>query len=392
MVVKTIFWLLVSVLLYTYIGYSLVLLFTSLLSRRKKSKTFTVKNDNDLPAITFLIAAYNEREIVPEKVKNTFEIDYPKEKVFQLWVTDGSTDGTEDILRDIENLEVIHNPQRKGKTAAINRGMKFVKTPFTIFSDANTLIAPESARLLIREFDNPKVGCVAGEKRINFYSFDNAVSTGEGIYWKYESLIKHLESQVGSTICAAGELYAIKSSLFRKVDEDIILDDFIVSTNTIKEGYSIKYIPDAYAIEKASLNISEEMKRKRRIAAGSFQVLFRYTDLLNFIRHPRFSFMYISHKVLRWLIVPFAIFIIPIFNILILFDTPSIVYLATMVIQTLFISLSLMGWLVQNTKTRHKSLFLPYYLVVMNLSVIKGFWMYIRRKHNVTWEKSARQT
>jgi len=389
MIIKISFWFLISILLYTYVGYTVILFLVSLLSKQKNKNT---PKTFDQPSVTFLIAAYNEKDSALEKVKNTFEANYPKEKIYQIWVTDGSTDGTENILKGIENVEVYHDPIRKGKTAALNRGMCFVKTPFTIFSDANTFISSESINLLIKGFENPKVGCVAGEKRITSDSTDNAVSSGEGAYWRYESLIKKLESESGSALSAAGELYAIRTELFKPIKDDVILDDFIISTNIIKEGFSIKYIPEAYASEKASLTITEEKKRKSRIAAGGFQVLFRYTYLLNVFRFPKLALQYISHKLLRWVFVPISIFIIPLLNVLILLNDSNPIYQITLSVQIIILVLAIIGSMFQNTKIRIKSFFLPYYLIMMNLSVIQGFWKYIRGNHNVIWEKSIRQT
>ncbi|MGP8320680.1 MAG: glycosyltransferase, partial [Methanosarcinaceae archaeon] len=160
------------------------------------------KNQNSTyePDVTLFVAAYNEIEFVDKKVNNSFSLDYPKEKLHHIWITDGSNDGTPEALNKYDNIIVYHNADRKGKIGAINRGMNFVKTPIVIFSDANSMLNKQSIRHIVSEFQNSVVGCVAGEKRIITKDKDNAVNAGEGIYWKYESFIKKCESKINSAI------------------------------------------------------------------------------------------------------------------------------------------------------------------------------------------------
>lgn len=393
MLIKTIFWILIGTVIYCYAGYTIILAVISWIKYRKKRSIEADIADSDLPPITFVIAAYNERTLAPEKIMNSFAVDYPESKVFQLWATDGSDDGTPDILNGIDQLEVQHQPIRKGKTAALNRVMPLVKTPVTIFSDANTTVSQTSAKLIAKEFLDPMVGCVVGEKRILSDQSDDAVSSGEGAYWRYESLIKRLESESGSALSAAGELYAIRTELYQKIDEDIILDDFVESIGIRQKGYKLKYNPDAFAIEKASINITEEKKRKRRIAAGAFQTLFRYPGFMNPFRNCYLAFQYISHKVLRWIVVPFAVFLIPFLNLFIVLKVDNnTIYQVIFILLMFFFAIALLGWLIKNKKLKEKIIFIPYYILMMNISILEGFWLYLTRRQNVVWEKSTRQT
>ena len=254
------------------------------------------------------VAAYNEKDYVDAKVKNSFEMQYPREKIHQVWVTDGSNDGTPDILRKFKDkgIEVYHEDARGGKIGAMNRGMQFIKTPIVIFSDGNTMLGKESVQRIVDMFKDPKVGCVSGEKRIFSKDADAAVGS-EGIYWKYESKLKKWDAELYSVVGAAGELFAVRTDLFQEVEKDTLLDDFIISLRIAMKGYTIQYDPEAYAIESASANVQEELKRKIRIAAGGIQSIVRLSPLLNPFKYGTLSFQYISHRVLRWTVAPVAL-------------------------------------------------------------------------------------
>ncbi len=257
--------------------------------------------------MTLFIAAYNECDYVAGKVKNSLELDYPREKLHMVWITDGSDDGTPDLLKQYEGLEVTHLPERNGKIGAMNRGMKLVRTPIVIFSDANTMLGRESVRRIVQLFSDPKVGCVSGEKRIISKDKDTAAGAGEGLYWKYESALKRWDAELYSVVGAAGELFAIRTELYEEVEGDTLLDDFMISLRVAQRGYVIQYDPEAYAIEHASANVREELKRKIRISAGGIQSIIRLRSLLNIFRYGTLSFQYISHRVLRWTLAPLSL-------------------------------------------------------------------------------------
>ena len=257
---KILFWLLLFIIVYTYLGYG-ILLFIIIKIRRffKIGQKETIDATYE-PEVTLFIAAYNEKDYVAAKMKNTLELEYPKEKLNIIWVTDGSDDGTPDLLKAYPNTTVHHLDARNGKIGAMNRGMEFVKTPIVIFSDANTNLGKESIRRIVNLFGNPKVGCVSGEKRIIDKESDVASGAGEGIYWKYESQLKKWDAELYSVVGAAGELIAIRTKLYRHVEKDTLLDDFMISLRVAQDGYTIQYDPEAYAIETASANVKEELK------------------------------------------------------------------------------------------------------------------------------------
>lgn len=390
---EIIFWIALFIIFYSYLGYG-ILLFIIIKIRRILgiAKPFT-GNNNYQPEVTLFVAAYNEKDYVDEKVKNSFSLNYPKEKVRQVWVTDGSDDGTPDILRKYDGVEVYHVDERGGKIGAMNRGMKFVKSPIVIFSDGNTTLGEESVQEIVNLFKDPKVGCVSGEKRIYNKDSDAAAGAGEGIYWKYESTLKKWDAELYSVVGAAGELFAIRTELWQEVEKDTLLDDFIISLRVAMSGYTIQYNPEAYAIESASANVKEELKRKVRISAGGIQSVVRLRSLLNVFKYGTLSFQYISHRVLRWTLTPLLLLcIIPINLVLALYGGMSINNIYTLLFfwQVLFYVAALLGWFLENRKIKVKILFIPYYFFIMNLSVFLGFRRYLKGNQSVNWERAKR--
>lgn len=390
---KILFALLLSIVFYAYIGYGILLYFIIKIRRIIGLGKQIPVDPGYEPDVTLFIAAYNEKDFIAEKVKNSRELDYPSEKLHMVWVTDGSDDGTPDELRKYPGVEVHHLQQRSGKIGAMNRGMKFVKTPVVVFCDANTMLGKESIRRIVTLFSNPKVGCVSGEKRIFSKDKDAAAGAGEGLYWKYESTLKKWDAELYSVVGAAGELFAIRTELYREVERDTLLDDFMISLRVAQDGYTIQYDPEAYAIETASANVKEELKRKIRISAGGIQSVVRLRSLLNVFKYGTLSFQYISHRVLRWTLAPLALlFLIPVGLILALNEgILNLGLFSTLFwLQILFYLSALLGWYLENRSIRVKLLFVPYYFFIMNLSVFLGFIRYIKGSQTVNWERAKR--
>ncbi|QGY45689.1 glycosyltransferase [Maribellus comscasis] len=390
---EILFWLALFIIFYSYLGYG-ILLYAIIKTRRALglSKPYSENEDYE-PEVTLFVAAYNEKDYVDEKVKNSFSLNYPKEKVKHVWVTDGSDDGTPDLLRKYAGVEVYHLDERGGKIGAMNRGMQFVKTPIVIFSDGNTNLGEDSIREMVNLFRNPKVGCVSGEKRIYSKDADAAAGAGEGLYWKYESTLKKWDAELYSVVGAAGELFAIRTELWQEVEKDTLLDDFIISLRVAMSGHTIQYNPNAYAIETASANVKEELKRKVRISAGGIQSVVRLYPLLNIFRYGTLSFQYISHRVLRWTLTPLLLLLIIPVNLILAVNSGmeiSNIYTLLFFGQVLFYIMALTGWFLENRKIKVKILFVPYYFFIMNLSVFLGFKRYIKGNQSVKWERAKR--
>ncbi len=388
------FWILFFILVYTYVGYA-SLLFVLLKLKKKLFPNRFIKTDKNYePEVCLFVTAFNEKDFIHQKVANSFSLDYPKEKVQYVWVTDGSDDGTPDLLKEYEKLEVYHLNERRGKMHAMNRGVKFVKAPIIIFSDTNTILGNQSIREIVAKFSNEKTGCVAGEKRIVEKDADAAAGAGEGLYWKYESWVKNMDAELNSAVGAVGELFAIRTNLFEDVETDTLLDDFIISLRIAQKGYHIAYTPNAFAEETASLNVKEELKRKVRIAAGGVQTIFRLKSLLNPFKNGMLTWQYFSHKVLRWTLAPISLFLIFFVNLLIIEQQGSWgefrFYPVFFYLQVLCYLLAVVGWYFENRQLRFKILFVPYYFVFINYASIRGILRYFKGKQSVIWEKSKR--
>lgn len=383
------------IVFYTYAGYALllsVLLFFKKMFSAKKIYVASIKED--LPNICLFVTAYNEASYVDLKVRNMLALNYPTSKIQYLWITDGSDDGTPEKLNQYPGMEVHHLPERNGKINAMNRGMQFVKAPIVIFSDSNTILCPESVSIIVQTFSDPKVGCIAGEKRIISNKSDGAAGSGENMYWKFESWVKRMDSELNSAVGAVGELFAIRTALYTTVEDDTILDDFIISLRIAEKGYRIAYTPDAYAIETASVNVAEELKRKVRIAAGGLQTIVRLKELLNPFRFGWLSVQYISHKALRWTVAPLALFSLFFVNFLILLNEPgaevSVFYSAFFYLQSFMYMLALVGLVLERRKIRFKLLFVPFYFTAINYASIRGWVRFLKGNQSVRWEKSKR--
>ena len=383
------------VVFYTYIGYGLL----AWLLVKFRGKRGVASNLSELPHVTIIVPAYNERDYLPGKLQNCLAQDYPADRLHLLFVIEGSTDGSAEFLaqQQVSNLRILSGMERLGKIAAMNRAMQQVKTPITIFTDANTQLNHEAVSRLVSRFTDG-VGAVTGEKRIQVDNAESAAGSGEGFYWRYESFLKKIDAELHSIVGAAGELFAIRTDLYETVEPDTLLDDFIISLRIAGRGYRVEYAPDAYAFERPSHSVSEEKKRKVRIAAGGFQAMKRLAYLLNVSKYGLLSFQYVSHRVLRWAVTPFCLPLLLVLNGLILvvlqtgntYPVTEIYWWIMLLGQSIFYVAAYVGYVLENRQTRWKLTFVPFYFVFMNWCVLLGFARFNRGNLSGVWEKSKR--
>ncbi len=400
--IKVFFWICLVLCIYTYAGYGVILYLMVCLKRWLKSKSQTpeLPVDENLPEVTLLICAFNEQEVIEEKMKNTNNLDYPSDKLHIMWVTDGSTDNTNEYLKAYPNVQIVFSPERRGKTAALNHGISEVKTPLTVLTDANTMINREAIREIVRCFMDPQVGCVAGEKRVMARTEGDVAAEGEGLYWKYESTLKRWDSELYSAMGAAGELNAIRTNLYQPMPEEALLDDFVMSMRMVDEGYKIAYTSKAYALEYGSANLEEEGKRKRRIAAGGLQSLWWLRSmLLPFTTQQGkrqgwsrwlVAFQLLSHRVLRWTITPIAMMALIPLNVALVMMKAGTVYTVVWILQLLFYLAALGGYMLEQHGRKNKLLYVPYYFLFMNINVFRGMHYLRTHQGGGAWEKAKR--
>ena len=364
---KLLFFFSTITLAFIYVFYGIIIRLLNQLSKNKKQD----QNLNfELPEVAFLITAYNEEEVIREKLINTLSLNYPADKLKVYVNSDGSDDKTNTIVSQFEKVKLLWKSERKGKTAAINRALPLIEEPIVIFSDANVMLNSEAILEMVKHYAQKNVGGVSGEKRVIANNLSSASGT-EGLYWKYESFLKREDAKLKTLIGAAGELFSIRSNLFIPLPEDTILDDFMISMNIIKQGYRIAYEPEAYAKETPSLNISEEYKRKVRIGAGGLQSVLRLGIFLNPFSNFTIMFQYFFHRFSRWILSPILIPLAFISN-LFLIEVNNL-YLWIFIAQLIFHLSALLGWYFDRKKIHYEVFFIPFSFNIMYYCILAGW-------------------
>lgn len=383
-------WVSLFIVFYAFAGYGMLLFILIKIKRLINGKPLLPGVDN-LPSCTLIVAAYNEEDFIEQKIKNSLELIYPENKLQHIFITDGSTDATAQIVSQYPEIIHMHSAARMGKMAAVHRAVAAVTTDVMVFTDANTFLNKEAIINICRHYSDARAGAVAGEKRVHIAAAADATA-GEGFYWKYESKLKVWDSELYSVVGAAGELFSVRTNLYQPVPSSAIIDDFMISMLIAKKGYKIVYEPEAYALETASQDVKEELKRKIRIAAGGMQSIIWLKSLLNPFPMPVLSFQYISHRVLRWTVVPFLMMLALLLNILIVLHSGSpFIYKALLAAQVAFYGMSLLGWLLEAREIKVKIFFIPYYFCMMNYAVVMGIFRYARGRQSAVWEKAKRK-
>jgi cellulose synthase/poly-beta-1,6-N-acetylglucosamine synthase-like glycosyltransferase len=388
-ILQIIFWISLVILFYCYIGYGALLFILN----KIKNSFYPSKPDHklELLPVTLIVAAYNEGAVLSQKIKNCFEIDYPRHLLKIIFITDGSTDNSAELIKQHDVITLLHQSEREGKSAALKRAMRFVQTPIVVFSDANSILNPGCLRAIVRHFANKNVGGVAGEKKILQDKSSSAVGQAEGMYWKYESFMKQQDSDFNTVVGAAGELFSIRTELFRSPTDHFILDDFMVSMQVCLKGHKIEYEPGAFSTETSSATLAEEEKRKTRIAAGAYQSVFYLLQCLNLLKYPLLSIQYFSRRFLRWIASPFLIILALIINIELVINQQDYIFYYLLLLQGVFYFLALLGRIFIAAGWRMGIFSIPFYFIFMNICLVKGFFRYIRGRQTVLWEKSIRQ-
>ncbi len=378
------------IVFYTFLGYGILLYLLVLVKRFFRPADKQLTEDFE-PAITLVIPCFNEAAVIEKKIANCLALEYPSNKLTILFITDGSTDHSAALLAPYTGIRLLHDDRRAGKASAENRAMQFVQTPVVVFSDANAMLNTAALRYMVKHFADERTGSVSGEKRILRDIADQASTAGEGMYWQYESLLKKLDAEFNSAVGAAGELVAFRTSLYEPLPEDTLVDDFMQSMQIAAKGYRIVYEPGAIALETASLNVKEELKRKIRISAGNWQAIKRLSGKLQITKTPVLFFQYLSHKVLRWAIAPFLLILIFLLTVPLALQGDWF-YERLFYAQLAFYALAIWGYLFQNRRTRFSVFFIPYYFCVMNYASIAGLIKYLSGKQSANWEKAKRKS
>ena len=245
---KIIFWLCLALVVYTYVGYGAVLYIILKVKNiffRRETTPILPLDPQLLPDVTLMICAYNEADVIEEKMQNIRALNYPQDKLCVMWVTDGSNDNSNELLQAYPEVKLVYSPERKGKAAAMQHGLQENKAEYVIFTDANTMLNADAIREIVRQFMKKNVSCVSGEKRVAARHAGQATAEGEGVYWKYESMLKRWDSELYSAMGAAGELFAVRMSHYLPAPSNALLDDCMMSMLILKDGHRIAYTNEA---------------------------------------------------------------------------------------------------------------------------------------------------
>jgi biofilm PGA synthesis N-glycosyltransferase PgaC len=383
------FFLSCFIVFYNYVGYAMIVLLINKLIGKYSRRLAGITDF--FPTVSFIVAAYNEEDCIEQKITSSLELDYPREKIEFLFISDGSDDRTAAIIREYPLIRSLHRPERLGKSAALNRAVKESRHEILIFSDANTLLNKEAILNIARHYADENVGGVAGEKKVLSPGAGiDKVGGGEGLYWKYESFLKKTDAAFYSVVGAAGELFSVRTRLFEVLPDNVILDDFVSSLLVAQKGYRVQYEPQAYAMELPSFSMQDEAKRKVRIAAGGFQAIGLLAPLLAFWKYPRLSFLYISHRVLRWALSPFCLLLAFVSNGALFLSHAGRVFTLLFLGQFIFYAMAALAAIIPSLQQRSKLIKITYYFVFMNVCAVLGFFRFLRGNQKATWEKAKR--
>jgi cellulose synthase/poly-beta-1,6-N-acetylglucosamine synthase-like glycosyltransferase len=389
---ELVFWFAALCLLHTYFLYPLCLfladgasqVWASIRFMQRGEERRRVRANASQPAVTMVVAAYNEASCIREKISNSLAVDYPKDKFELLVGSDGSTDGTDAYVAAAADKRVrLSSAPRAGKTSVLNRCVPIAQGDIVILTDANTMLDPAAIKRLVRHFEDPEVGAVCGKLKLY-----NRVKRDyeESAYWSYESLIKFFEGKRGAVMGANGGLYAIRRTLFTALPASTIVDDFVIPLRILEMGYRVEYDAEAVAYEETTEDYDKEFGRRARIAAGNFQSLRLVPGLLLPTAGFR-AFAFWSHKLLRWC-AP-ALMALALFANLFLLQRPF--FKLTFAAQVLFYALAWLGkagGLGQGVLRKISSV--AYYFVTMNLAIVVGFWRFMRNAQRPAWDRTAR--
>jgi len=371
------FWVSLATLAYVYVGYPLLVYLVSVLFARP------VARGQVEPSLTILITAFNEEKGIREKLENTLKIEYPTEKLEILVASDGSTDSTDDIVREFESrgVKLFRQEGRVGKTITQNNAVPHAKGEIILFSDATTVYEPDLLRKFLPAFADETVGCVAG-RLVYVDNSDTSVGKGAQSYWNYETFIKTAESRACSLIGASGCLYAVRRSAYQPMYAEAC-SDFLICTVLYRQGLRSIFEPSAVCFEDTNKRTGDEMQMRVRVISQTLTDLWRNIDMMNPFRSGFYAVELISHKVLRYA-VPLVLLLVFISN-LTLFSA-STFFSVILAGQMLFYFMALIAWVFERIGVRLTLLAIPLYFVLANLASVIAFYRFIRGERVSTWE------
>ena len=334
------------------------------------------------PFVSILVAAYNEAKSIERKIRNTLDIDYPREKIEILVGSDGSTDGTTDIVERFgtQGIRLFDFKANRGKTAVQNDLVEEANGEILIFTDAASFIPPDAVTKMVRNFADDRVGCVAG--RMRYVGTDSTLTTeSQGLYWRYEVMIREMESALGSIIGVDGPLYAVRRDYYVPLAHNVI-SDLITPLLVLEQRKLVVLEPEALVEEDPTENPGQEFNTRRRITLRGMVGIFAHAKLLNPLKHPLLASQILLHKVVRWFV-----------GLLVFLNVLACVALAghgffriLLGLYALFFLAAALGWLADRMGVKIRILTVPYYFSLVNLAATMGIVDFFKKKQLVTWK------
>ena len=374
---ETLLIVLIILIIYAFIGYPAFLAILSIIFKHT-----VIKRDRTDFTVTLIIAAYNEENIIREKLLNSLQLDYPSHNIEIIVSSDGSTDKTDEIVKSFKEQGIKLNrvEGRKGKTEAQNQTVRLAKGDIIVFSDANAFYKSDSIKNIVQNFNDERVGGVCG--KLIYSNGNNLDKDAESTYWNFESYIKQKESLLSSVIGANGSIYAIRRSLYSPLDNTLI-SDFVEPLKVIEKGYRFVYEKEAISSEETeSVSGPHTYNRKVRINVRTILGIYNTYNLLNVFKYGWVSFQYFSHKILRY-IMPLLLFALFIMN---LFLLDYFIWKIIFFLQMTFYSLAYIGYL-RRTNSKQTIIFsLPYYFILVHMAIFTAFYQLGKGERKTTWE------
>lgn len=390
---KVIFWLCFAAVAYNHAGYPLLLFVVSMFVQAKSDARYLFHRRNRrcvlraerAPQVAVLIAVYNEQEVIQAKAQNCLEIDYPLDRIEFLIGLDAPTDCTGDRVAEVQSdrFRVFQFAERRGKLAVLCDLARKTSAEILVLTDANTMLARGAVRNLVRHFADPRVGAVSGEEVRVIVAGTEAGA--EGLYWRYESAVKILESRLNCSLGGNGAALAVRRSLFNP-KKDLIVEDFQVPLEIRFQGHRVVYDPEAIAVEEIAPTMSAQFARRIRIGAGNYQTLFGHLEYLH-PRHGFLAFSFFSHRVLRWL-TPLLLPLGFVLNLL-LATRPLFVFLG--LAQCLFYLMAGVGYRLKEKAKPLGICSVPFHFCSMNLALLLGLMRFMKGRQALAWKPTPRR-
>lgn len=387
-------------LLTIFLLYPMVLSLLSKVISKNGSRLASDDKNMELSKISVIVSAYNEDEVIEERINNILSLDYPQDKIELIVVDDCSNDGTYDIVQKYGNqmpgrVKFLANEERMGKAASLNRAVRQADGDILLMTDANTMFEKGVAKNLEKHFRNHKIGAARGALVIRDKndSLIPVLSESETTYWNMDMKMAMDEWSLGSCINMPGAIYAIRKELYKEIPEDrTIMDDFYESINVLKKGFVIACEKDAVAYEYNSADKMGEYKRKIRISVANFNIVRETLGMLNFFKYKQISFFVFCHKILRWYsFVFFAVFILS--SMALAYFSRDLFYSVVFFLLILFFYFATIGFLFDNIKIKllRKICGISLYFLSVNIAQFQGFKMSLKST-NPYWERIKRQS